>query len=107
MPESFNQYEKMKAELSNELSLSFHQLLMDNLNATNNARKENLESEKRLNDKISCLEFKIQPVVNIFNNVDGAFNVAKWILIGLAAIGAGIGGLYLIITEVKKFWVNH
>ncbi len=110
----FAQYQKMKQELSDELSKNFHQLLMDNLNATNSARKENLESEKRLGVQIDRVDKKLDqtnrdvaPMLSIFNNFDGAFNVSKWIFLALAAIGAGLGGLYLIIQEIRKFWITH
>lgn len=107
-------YHKMKGEISNELSLSFHQLLMDNLNATNLARKENQESEKNLTNRINEVNEKVdrnheetKQMREIFNNASGAFNVTKWFFIALGIFGAGLGGLYLLINEFKNFWRTH
>lgn len=114
MSESFEKYKQMQTEIENNISLKFHQLLMDNLNATNSARQENQDSEKRLtgkilevNEKVDRNHAEVKPLLNVFSNVNGAFNVTKWILIGLAAIGAGLTGLYYLIGELKKFWITH
>jgi len=110
----FDHYQKMQTEIENNISLKFHQALMDNLNAINLARQENKESEKRLGLQIDKVDKKLDqtnkdvaPMLNIFTNFDGAFNVTKWMMVGLAAIGAGLGGLYLLILEIKKFWIIH
>lgn len=89
MPESFNDYVKMKEEVANDIMSRLHPILGELQQGQNDLKKQ------------------IEPMSNIFVNVDGAFNVSKWIFIGLAGVGVGLGGLYAIIYEIKLFFRTH
>jgi hypothetical protein len=110
----FDDYEKIKEEVSKVIMDKLHPILKDIQAAQIRADRQRQSDKDEIKaaqdtakNELKIFRDQMNPIIEVFTNMNGSFNVAKWMLIGLAAIGAGLGGLYAIIYEIKLFFRSH
>lgn len=87
----FDQYERIKKEVTNDIMARLHPIL-------NEIREAQTQNSK----DVKALSVKIEPVLDIIQNATGFNRIGLGLLKLLIMIGAAIGGLYVVFEFLRK-----
>lgn len=90
-PHTFDQYQKIKAEVKEELMQEF-KIHFDAL----------VKSQDEIKATMADITATLEPISKAFNSVDGFNRIGVMLLKGMVLFGAAIGGLYAVIEFLKR-----